>query len=514
MSRSFLLGLDYGTGSAKACLIDENANVLSYANEEYSVIMQYAGWSEHNALRYWEIACELIKQCIKKAGVAPDEINAIGVSSALPSMVMVDKDGNCINNAYNLMDRRAVEQVNFVRRTIGEKNVFDLTGNRLEDHPSLINLLWEKENRPDSFAKIHKALTIDGYIAYKLTGRFTAHYSAAPFFGVAYNIRTNKFDQTMMNKLGIDMDILPQLCASDDIIGNVTQKAAQETGLTVITKVAGGQVDCNAAWLGAGAIEPGDIQMNLGTCGNFGIIHDDKNFLDTMIVFPYTVNAKETYITVPTTTTGGQALRYIRDNFSQAELAAEELSGMDTYEMLNVQVVQIPPGSEGLVVLPYLMGERTPIWDVYAKGVVFGLSLRHTKAHIIRAVMESVAYALYDSFRIIRDTGMKINYPIIFNEGGAKSKLWRKIITDVFNAPTALVKNRVGAPYGDAILAGVACGVFSDFSIAKEKAEYIDLMEPNDANHKIYMEYFKIYKNIYTHLKEDFVDLYDLIKEK
>ncbi len=514
MRKKYLLGLDYGTGSAKSCVIDDEANVLAYANREYPIITQHVGWSEHDASRYWEIACELIEESVSKSGVPVSNIAAIAVSSALPSMVMIDAQGNCVNNAYNLMDRRAVKQVAMIKQQLGEEVVFDLTGNRLEDHPVLINVLWEKENRPQDFAKIHKVLTIDGYISYKLTGRATVNYSAAAFYGIAYDIRKNEFNGDMLRRIGIDNALLPELCACDEVIGEISTAASYETGLTSATKVAGGQVDCNAGWVGAGAIEPGDIQMNLGTCGNFGIIHKDDTFHDTMIAFPYTVNAKETYITVPTTTTGGQALRYIRDNFSHAERAAESLSGMDTYQMLNVQAESIDPGSNGLVLLPYLMGERTPIWDVYAKGVVFGLSLRHTKAHIVRATMESVAYALYDSFRIIKETGIKIKYPLVLNEGGAKSVLWRRIITDVFNVPTVMVKNRIGAPYGDAILAGVAAGVFGDFLIAKERAEYVDLMEPDTDNHKTYMDYFKIYKNIYTHLKEDFVDLYNINKDK
>lgn len=335
--KNLLIGAGLCTGSAKSCIIDDEANVLAYTNREYPIITLHPGWSEHDASRYWEIACELIRESIRKSGVSAEDIAAIAVSSALPSMVMIDKDGNSVNNAYNLMDRRAVPQVAMIKQKIGEKQVFDLTGNRLEDHPSLINLLWEKDNRPESYERIHKVLTIDGYISFKLTGRSTVNYSAAAFYGIAYDIRKKEFNEEMLKTIGIDKAILPELCGCDEVIGTVSHNASSESGLATKTMVAGGQVDCNAGWVGAGAVEPGDIQMNLGTCGNFGIIHKDDKFIDSMIAFPYTVNAKETNITVPTTTTGGQALRYIRDNFSHAERAAESLSGMDTYEMLNVQ---------------------------------------------------------------------------------------------------------------------------------------------------------------------------------
>jgi xylulokinase len=229
-----------------------------------------------------------------------------------------------------------------------------------------------------------------------------------------------------------------------------------------------------------------------------------------MINLAFTVNSANTYMTIPSTTTGGQSIRYLRDQFSQYEVETERVLGISSYDLLNMQAAQVPLGGEGLIILPYLMGERTPIWDTQARGVIFGLSLTHGKGHIVRAMMEAVAYALYDSYRLIKDAGLKINYPIILNEGGAVSKLWRQIITDVFNVPTVLVKRRTGAPFGDAILAGVATGVFKDFSVAKEWAEYIDEMTPSQANHERYMEYFTLYKQIYEHVKEDFRDLAQL----
>jgi len=510
---SYLLGIDYGTGGAKSTIINTEGKVLSFTFEEYPIYHVKPYWSEHDPILYWDIVCRIIKKCIDDAHINPEEIKGLAVSSALPSMVMVDKNQKPINYAYNLMDRRATYEVQWIKDNIGEENIFKVTRNRLDDHPMLVNLMWEKKNRPNDFNKIYKALTIGGYITMKLTRKFICNYSAAAFYGVAYNLLEKKFEESILKIIGIDQGILPEkFYACDEIIGEVTKEAAKETGLNPGTPVAAGQVDCNAGWLGAGAIEPGDIQMNLGTCGNFGVILSKTNFPNTMINFSYTTDSKNTYITVPTTTTGGQLIRYMRDNFSQAELNFEKITGIDSYDILNIEAQKVPAGSEGLIVLPFLMGERTPIWDVNARGVIFGLSLNHTKGHIIRAMMESVGYALYDSFRIIKATGQKINYPIVLNEGGAKSVLWRRIITDVFNVPTVLVKRRIGAPYGDAILAGVATGIFKDYSVAKEWTEYIEPMEPDKKHHSIYMEYFKLYKKLYLHIKEDFNDLSRLRK--
>ena len=172
-----------------------------------------------------------------------------------------------------------------------------------------------------------------------------------------------------------------------------------------------------------------------------------------------------------------------------------------------MQAKDVPAGSEGLIILPFLMGERTPIWDVNARGVVFGLSLHHTKGHVVRAMMEGVAFAMYDSFRLLKEAQLKINFPMVLNEGGATSPLWRQIIADVFDVPNVMVKRRMGAPYGDAILAGVATGAFPDFSVVKQWVEYVEPKDPQPENHALYMELFDLYKNIYDHLKVDFVSL-------
>ena len=505
----YLLGIDYGTGGAKACIIDEEANVLSYAFREYPIYTDKPGWSEHDPMRYWSVACEIIKECIQKAGINPKDIKGIANSSALPSMVMVDKDHNPINMAYNLMDRRATEEVKWLKKNIDTQRMFDINCNRLEDHSNLINLMWEKKNRPQDYSRIYKALTIDGFIRLKLTGKATANYSSGAFFGVAYDVRNNVFDEKLLKEIGLSMDMMPEFFACEEIIGYVTNEAAIETGLDVGIPVAAGTVDCNAGWVGAGAIEVGDIQINLGTCGVIGVLHQDPQLMvDTMINCTYPTDSRNVYTTIAATTTGGQSLRYLRDNFSHLELAMEKLMpSFNSYECLDQEAEMVKPGSDGLIALPYLMGERTPIWDANARGVLFGLSLNHTKAHLVRAMMEGVAYALYDSYLIIEKSCSKINLPIVFNEGGAKSKLWRRIITDVFNVPTVVVKSRIGAPMGDAILAGVATGIFKDFSIAKEKAEYIDHIEPIKENHDLYMNYFKIYKNLYEHTKSEFDDL-------
>ncbi|MCB0046321.1 MAG: FGGY-family carbohydrate kinase [Caldilineaceae bacterium] len=511
----YLLGIDYGTGGAKACIIDQDGAVLTRAFEEYPLFHDLPGWSEHDAPRYWRMGCDIIRQCLSGAAIDPHHVRGVAVSSALPSLVMVDSAGEPIARAYNLLDRRAVKEVAWLKETVGEARIRQLTGNRIEDHPILVNLLWEQRNRPDVYVRMDKALTIDGFITRKLTGESVVSYGGAAFYGVAYDLLNNRFDEELLDELGVSPERLPALYPSEAIIGQVTDEAAAATGLAPGTPVAAGQVDFNASCIAAGITEPGDIMSNLGTVGNFGVIHTSRDFNFSavglaMINLAFTIDGTNRYITIPSTATGGQILRYFRDEFGQFEQAAAKRKGVSVYDLFNAQAANVPPGSEGLIILPYLAGERTPIWDAAARGVVFGLSLSHGKGHIVRAAMEGVAYALYDSFRLIVESGLPISYPLVMNEGGAVSDLWRQIITDVFNVPTVLVKQRVGAPLGDAILAGVATGVFPDYSVAKAWAEYAAPMEPDADNHACYQEYFALYKQLYGQTKDSFKVLAEL----
>ena len=250
--------------------------------------------------------------------------------------------------------------------------------------------------------------------------------------------------------------------------------------------------------------------MNLGTSGNFGIINERDAFDSRMGI--NVIYTEKQYVVIPSTMTGGQSLRYLRDNFSPLERTIEAEAHINAYDLLNREAEKIPVGSEGLIVLPYLMGERSPFWDADARGAVLGMSLNHTRAHLTRAMMEGVAYAMYLSYAEIKED-YQINYPIVLNEGGAVSDIWRTIITNVFNVPTALVKNRGGAPYGNCIIVGKTCGVYDSYEIAREKAEYVKYMEPDPAKHEVYMDYFETFRRAYDNLQSTYKDLADIRKK-
>lgn len=516
---SRLLGIDFGTGGAKACLINDEGVALGYTFREYPQFHPRPGWSEHDPETYWTVTCDLVEQLLKETRCAPEDVAGIAISSALPSMVMVDRHGSPVAPALNLMDRRAVDEVDLLRETVGEAVIEKVTANRIEDHPSIVNLFWFRRNRPEIYQRVHKALTIDGFITSRLTGQYTLNRSAAVFYGIAFDIRSGEFRHDILEQISLDPHILPSLCDCTDVVGTVTASAASTTGLAPGTPVVGGQVDCNAGWIAGGAVEPGDMQLNLGTCGVLGVVHRSIDYLShpdglRMVNIPYTTSPRDTFAAVAVTTTGGQALRYLRDTFSSVEMDVERLLKVSSYDLITLQAKDVPPGSEGLLVLPYFMGERSPLWDASARGVVFGLSLHHTRGHIFRAFMEGVAHALFYSYSVLQRTGLPSSHPLVFNEGGARSEVWRRIITDVFGVPTAKVQDRGGAPFGDAILAGVGVGTFEDFTVAKHGAEYGQHLEPDARNHELYMEYFDVYRGLYGDVQGRFVQLQELVRRQ
>jgi xylulokinase len=488
-----LLGLDMGTGGCKAALIDREGQVLAYAFREYPFINERPGWSGTIPI-FIKLVCELFKQAIEQAHAEPAKFCVGEPGTPAPGWLIAGHHFSVPISA----DRRACSPLG--HGALGEERAqaqwIPAGGSPGPGEPDV-------GAQQPARTQIDQALTIGGYIVLR-HWRAVVNCSRHP----AYNLRNNEFSAEILDEIGLDRRLLPEVHSCEEIVGEVTATAAADCGLAAGTPVAAGQADACAGWIGAGAVELGDFQSNLGTVGNFGIIHQDYDFVASPsgylmgITLPYTL--KDTLVTIPSTLTGGQSIRYLRDAISQQEVETERILGISSYDLLNLQAARVPVGSDGLIVLPFLMGERSPLWDVNARGVVFGLSLNHTKGHLVRAMMEGVAYAMYDSFRRIKDCGLKINYPLVLNEGGAVSQLWRQIITDVFNIPTALVKRRTGAPYGDGILAGVATGVFPDFSVARQWAEYIEQLDPNPENHARYMEYFSVYKQLYEHVKVDY----------
>jgi sugar (pentulose or hexulose) kinase len=503
----YLVGSDVGTGGTKSVVIDKEGNVLGSHFIEYPLDTPRPGWAEHDPEIYWKAVADTIRQSIAQAGINNRNIRGVSISALSPACILVDKNLKPLQKAHIWMDRRATAECKWLKENIGEDRIFELSGNPTDPYYAVAKLMWEKNNRPELYKKTYKIQTAACYPRMKLTGKAVIDYSNASLMGICFDIRKKKWDEKLADEIGIDLDKLPDVYPCPEVIGEVTSEAAKETGLAAGTPVVAGTVDANAGWLAMGMVEDGDNSVTMGTAGCLGVCHEKPEFTKNMITIVHTANCEKTYTTLLALVSCGALIRYFRDNLGQLEMDTASKLGISEYDVLNLEAEKAPPGSDGLIVLPYFMGERTPIWDPLARGVLFGLSLAHTRGHIIRALMESAGYGMLHNLEMIRKSGLFIKPVLTMGEGGAHSRLWRQIISDILNVKGAYMAECPGAPLGNAINAGVGVGVYKNYDVAREWIKFSDRIEPNrDLNEK-YMQLYKVYLNLYPALKDSFQDL-------
>ena len=489
---NYFVGCDIGTSGTKSCVMAEDGQVLGAHYIEYPLYTPFPSWAEHNPDDYWNACADTIRASIQQANINASEIRGVCVSALSPGCILVDKDLKPLQYSHIWMDRRGVKQSNWLKEHIGDDRVFELSANPIDPYYGTVKLMWERDNRPELYRKAYKMQTAADYPTMKLTGKAVTDFSNAALIGIAFDMKKKAWDTAMLEEIGLNPELFPEPYACDDIIGEVTREAAERTGLKAGTPVLAGGVDCNMAYLANGALEAGDWSLTMGTAGCMGVIHTEPKFPRNMIIIPHTSDSRNSFASVGATIAFGSVTRYFRDTFGQYEKAFAKDLGLNVYDIMNAEAASAPVGSDGLIVLPYFSGERTPIWSPNARAVLYGMSLKHTRCHFLRALMEGAALALYDNLVFMKAAGIYMKEPMVVSEGGAKSDLWRQIVADVFGVPVAYQKDARGAPEGDAITVGVASGVYRDYRIAKDWVSYSAINEPNMQNHAYYMELFQI----------------------
>lgn len=504
---NYLVGSDIGTSGAKSVVMREDGKVLGSAYIEYPLLTPRPGWAEQEPDWYWDAVADTIKLSLAQAAIDPAEVRGVSISAFSPACILIDKDLRPLQNSHIWMDRRGTAQADWVREHIGEERATLKSANPIDPYYASIKFLWERDNRPELYHKTYKILTAADYVTLRLTGAAVTDYSNASLFGVGSDIVNRCWDTEAIELMGLDPDKYPDIYACEDVIGEVTAGAAQRTGLKKGTPVVAGTVDCNAAYVANGAIHSGDISIAMGTAGCIGYLHDEPKFSKDMITLVHTSDSKHMYVTLGATVSCGALTRYFRDNFAQLEKQTAGMLGIDEYEIMGLEAAKVPVGSDGLIVLPYFMGERTPFWNPLARGVIFGMSLAHTRGHVYRAFIEGATYALYQNFQRMQAGGARLNYPMILTEGGAKSALWRQIVSDIFNIPVAFMADSKGAPVGNAVLAGVGVGLYKDFSVVEDWVNFSNRHEPNPGTHEEYMKYYDIFCRLYGEVAGEFEHL-------
>lgn len=503
-NEKILLGIDIGTTGAKCTFYNLHGFPVASEYQEYNMIHPKPGWVEEDPDNWWQAVVDNIKACIMNKDVNPDMVAGIGVSCT-NSFIPVDENCNVLHNAIMQIDQRAADEVEWVRKHIGEERIYRITGNRIARGTfSLPTLRWFFNNRPDIMEKTHKFLMPSGFIVARLTNRFSINQSRMGFTLLG-NIRTGEWDRELAMDAGIPYDKLPTPYKAYEIVGGITEKAAVLTGLKKGTPVVAGAMDTVAAAVGAGAVEEGDTFLAIGTCGR--LCHTTPTDVFDNCLMNCRNALEGQWLNIEATNGAGVSLRWFRDVFGEAISQKAEAAGLSTYQILDQLAEKSAPGSGGVLYLPYISGERCPIWDPNARGVFFGIHLGTTYGDIARAIMEGVAFSIRQGMEIVVN---KKNRPKKLSLGGgiARSRIWSQIFADILGYPIVKLEINETETLGDAILAAYGVGLVDDLSsMAKSAAQSSTLLQPDPEAHKMYDEYFELYKNLYIHLKDDFQHL-------
>ncbi len=502
-----LMGFDIGTTSTKCILIDRSGKLISSSIKEYGMETPNPGWAQQDPDLWWDATVCTAREVLAKSGVRPDDISAIGLTGQMHGSVFLDSEGKVIRPALLWCDQRTFSQCDKIYDIFGgEKEFIKLSYNKVLTGFTAPKILWLSEVEPENYRKVNKILLPKDYIRYKLSGTYATEVSDAS--GTAlFNVRDRKWSDEIISGLSINKDFLPPVFESSEISSYVSREGSEITGILKGTPIVGGGGDQAAGAVGSGIVHEGIISDYLGTSGVV-FAHSDTPAYDPegrLHSFCHAVEGAWHLMGVTLAASGSYKWYY--ENFGILDKIASENSELSGYGLLNKLAEKASPGAEGLLFLPYLSGERTPYSDPYARGMFFGISYIHGAGHFARAIMEGVSYSQLDCLNIMKELGIYSDKVVLFG-GGAKSKLWRQIISDIFNTRIVTLNVEEGPAYGAAIIAGVGSGLYNDVReavslIIKETTE----TSPNSENTEKYLRYYKIYKSLYSNLKDDFREL-------
>lgn len=500
---NYFLGLDVGTTGTKVILIDDSGKFIGSTSSEYRMYNPKPLWSEQNPEDWWEAVKISFNKIINDFDLNSNDIKGIGLTGQMHGLVLLDRNGKVLRPCIMWNDQRTSKECEKITSTIGFEDLLRITGNAVLPGFTAPKILWVKNYEPEVYENIEHILLPKDYIRYRLTGGFAFDVSDASGTSLL-DVNKRDWSKVILSKLDIPLNWLPEVKESIDITGVLTKDAAEATGLIKGIPVVAGAGDQAAGGVGTGTVRNGIVSVVLGTSGVV-FAHTDNLTIEPegrLHSFCHALPGKWHVMGVTLSAAG--SFRWLRDTFFNQKTGAEVQQSSDIYDILTKQASEIPTGSEGLIFLPYLTGERTPYPDPDAKATFTGLTVRHNKKHFIRSILEGVAYSLKDCLELNKEIGLEIS-EIRISGGGAKSKLWRQILADVFDIELFTLNCTEGAPYGAALLAAVGTGNFKsveeacDQSIFKEEITY-----PIKEHVLTYNDYYEIYKNLYPSLKQAF----------
>lgn len=482
-----LLGIDVGTGGTRAILLDEMGRVLGAATAEHAEMASpQLGWAEQDPRDWWRASCVAVAECLTKAGATGAEVSAVGLSGQMHGLVLLDAAGEVLRPALIWCDQRTEEECRAITERVGAKRLIELVANPALTGFTLPKIWWVRAHEPEIWSRVRSIMLPKDYVRFKLTGARATDVADASGT-LLFDVVNRRWSAEMLQASDLHAEILPEVFESPEISGRISKEGAGASRLREGTSVVAGAGDQAAGAVGMGIVEPGNVSATIGTSGvvfaaTSTPVVEPKGRIHT---FCHAIPGR--WHVMGVTQGAGLSLRWFRDQFANGA----------SYDALMKEAAEAPAGADGLLWAPYLMGERTPHLDPNARAALVGLTAQHTRAHVIRAIVEGVAFSLRDTFTIFRELGVPVK-SIRLGGGGARSPLWQQIQADIYGMPVDLVAAEEGAAYGAALLAGVGAGAWRSVEAACETAVHVaKRVEPIARNvallNRRYEEYRKLY---------------------
>jgi xylulokinase len=508
---AYFLGIDLGTSAVKCILVNDIGEVKASHSLEYPLLQPQPGWAEQHPEDWWKATAACIKGLLEKASLNGDDVAGVGLSGQMHGSVFLDQQLQVVRPALLWCDQRTAEECSWIERTLGKEELGRLTGNRALTGFTAPKVIWMRNHEPHNYAQTQYLMLPKDYVRLQLTGAFGMDMADASGT-LLLDVANRQWSTKVVESLGIPMKWLPPLFESNAIAGHLLPEAAERTGLKTGTPVVAGGGDQACGAVGVGVVRQGIASVALGTSGVV-FVHDDTYQMDPecrLHSFCHGVPGK--WHRMGVMLAAGGSFQWWKNHFAHEELQKAEEQGRDVYEFLTALAETAPLGSEGLLFMPYLTGERTPHPDPKARGGFIGLNLRHSKAHLTRSVLEGITFGLRDSLELIKESGIEIK-ELRVNGGGARSLFWRQMIADIFGYPVVTVNSTDGPAYGAAVMA--ASGVLGEdiSSICERWIQVVERVEPNPQQQAQYEPYYKIYRTLYPTLQTTMHQLNDLVTQ-
>ncbi len=507
MSSGYLVGVDIGTYSSKGVLVTIDGRVVASHTVPHSMDMPKPGFFEHDADKvWWHDFVEIVQKLLKDCDIDPKQILGIGTSAIGSCVLPIDENGSALRPGilYGI-DTRASREIEYLEDKLGKSQIFAKSGAHLTSQASGPKVLWIRNHEPEVYERTRWFLTSEAYLVYRLTGRATIDIYTAGGYAPLYDVCNREWVQEAADLI-TPLERLPQAFWSHEVVGEVTAAAAKETGLAVGTPVVTGTTDAAAEAISAGVADFGDMMLMLGS--SIFYIMKTPELVTTQHFWNSNFLEEGSFAFLGGMSTSGSLTIWFRDHFSQVAMQTQKEGGEDPFTILAGLAQKSPAGSNGLILLPYFEGERTPLHDPKAKGLWFGLSLKHTKGDLYRSILEGVAFGIRHNLEVMHQENVQPQR-ILAVGGGTKNSLWLQIIADVCNLTLNIPEQQIGASYGDAFLAATGIGLFKNLSEIKQWVRIKSTVKPNPEMHKLYEFNYRLFRELYEsnkHLMHELTD--------